>query len=76
MMVHESLSEVGRVNSDDGYDGGGWTVMIMMIMMMMGWVGVRDIIFASREGFLGGGLFIYIYIFPLFYQREEGEGKK
>ena len=23
MMVHDSLEEVGRVNSDDGYNGGG-----------------------------------------------------
>ena len=45
-------------------------------------MGVKDIIFASREGFLGGGSFIYIYIYiyiyipPLLPQREEGEGKK
>ena len=39
---------------------------------------MKDIIFASREGFRGGGLFIYIYIyiFPLLPRREEREGKK
>ena len=46
-------------------------------MMMMGGVGVKDIIFASTEGFLGGGLFIYIYISPSSPERgrlwEEGK---
>ena len=41
---------------------------------------MKDIIFDSREGFLGGGSFIYIYIYmyilpPLLLWREEGEGK-
>ena len=37
---------------------------------------MKDIIFAGREGFLGGGSFIYIYISPLLPQREEGQSKK
>ena len=39
---------------------------------------MKDIIFASREGFRGGGSFIYIYIYisPLLTCREEGEGNK
>ena len=42
---------------------------------------MKDIIFASREGFLGGGsyIYIYIYIYPLFSpERERGreEGKE
>ena len=50
-----------------------------MMMMMMGSVGVKDITFASTEGFLGGGLFIYIYS-PFFPRerkvigRRKGEG--
>ena len=44
------------------------------MMMMMGSVGVKDIIFASREGFRGGGSFIYIYIYiPFFHVERKGK---
>ena len=38
---------------------------------------MKDLIFASREGFRGGGSFIYIYIYSLLLpRRNEEEGKK
>ena len=36
---------------------------------------MKDIIFASREGFLGGRSFIYIYIFPP-SSPERGRGRE
>ena len=41
-----------------------------------GGVGVKDIIFASREGFLGGGLFIYIYIYFSPSSPKKGRGRE
>ena len=41
---------------------------------------MKDIIFASREGFLGGGSFIYIYIYIYIYSPpsspERGRGRE
>ena len=37
---------------------------------------MKDIIFASREGFLGGGSFIYIYIYISPSSPERGRGKE